>query len=464
MRDKQTRPLFIPAMFSCMVLFAQSSTNAATPPVAPNTPTFWAYDFVDSVGVNTHLLHPDSFYGQVDLLKQRLASARIRHIRDGAMDQYGGFFAGDKAELYKDLGRNGIRVTFIFRIALSKEFVQGFPARVDPAFEAYELVNELNMQNKVPWVETLQAWMPDFRDKIRSNPASASYPIVGPSLADLGNDPYGLLGNQEVNLDIGNIHKYYRNYNPGTLGYGGAGKPPCEVPRYGSLAYALCQAAKVSGAKPIIATEAGYGSDPSIAKQVNPAVQSKYIVRMLMLHLKAGVRRTFIYHLADYGPDTFNTFGLLTANGTEKPAFKVIRSLMVELDDTAPTVPATQLPISITGNVAAVESLLFAKSDGSYRLALWLEKPSWDVAANASAGAPLNVTSQVVTLTLPPPYQVRRLITFSDTGQATAKLTSLTTSPSTLTVRDTLMLVDIGQADPSKKSTPPSAPALSKPQ
>ena len=48
---------------------------------------------MDSVGVNTHLRHARSFYDRdFELLKQRLLAARIRHIRDGAMDQDGRFF------------------------------------------------------------------------------------------------------------------------------------------------------------------------------------------------------------------------------------------------------------------------------------------------------------------------------------------------------------------------------------
>ena len=126
--------------------------NASGWTAAVQRPTYWAHDFVDSVGTVIHLLHPDSFYGsQFEVMKQKLLAAHIMHVRDGAMDAHGGFFNGDQATRFQELGRAGIRVTFITRLNVSREFVQGFPARVSPAFEAYELPNELNIAHGVPW-------------------------------------------------------------------------------------------------------------------------------------------------------------------------------------------------------------------------------------------------------------------------------------------------------------------------
>ena len=200
--------------------------------------TRWSRQFTDSVGMNTHLRHARSVYDRdFELLKQRLLGARIRHIRDGAMDQDGKFFERDRAGRFRELGEAGIRVTFIFRPMVTREFVQGFPERVRPAFEAYELPNELNQQKNMPWAEVLRVWMPMFSEYVRSGSESARYPIVGPSVADLGGDPQLLLGQKAAELDFGNLHKYYRAFNPATSGYGKPGRPPCEAFRYGALPY-----------------------------------------------------------------------------------------------------------------------------------------------------------------------------------------------------------------------------------
>ena len=223
--------------------------------------TYYAHDFVESVGVNTHLRHAGSVYDtQFQKLKQRLLDAHIGHFRDGAMDQDGGFNKSESADgalRFAELGRAGMRGTFIFRPLVSREFVTGWPRRVAPAFEAYELPNELNLNNSLPWPETLRLWMPMFRQYVAS--AGPSYPIIAPSLADLGNEPYKLLGDHSEDVDFGNIHKYYRDFNPGTEGYGKAGSPPCEAVALRATGVRHVPGAAYLGSQPIIATEVGCG-------------------------------------------------------------------------------------------------------------------------------------------------------------------------------------------------------------
>ena len=418
-------------------LAAASAATHATP-----IETRWAKAFTESVGVNTHLRHARSFYDRdFELLKQRLLAARIRHIRDGAMDQDGKFFARDRAERFRELGEAGIRVTFIFRPMVTREFVQGFPERVHPAFEAYELPNELNQQKNMPWAEVLRVWMPMFAGYVRSGTDSARYPIVGPSVADLGGDPQLLLGGQAAELDFGNLHKYYRSFNPATSGYGRPGRPPCEAFRYGALPYALCQVRRISGDKPIVCTEAGYASNGPSARAVTPEIQARYLARMLMLHLKAGITRTFIYQLADHGSDEGGAMGLLEADGGEKPAWRQLSALMQELDDSPKggMGRAPPLDVALAGELENLEAMLFAKVDGSYRLVLWVETPSFDPAAARA----LDVANQQVTLTLPAGFRARRLMTFEDTG--TPNVQRLSGAAPRLAIGDNLSIVDIGR-------------------
>src|SRR5262245_22988483 len=42
-----------------------------------------AYDFVNSIGVNTHLNYFDVTYGNFQLVERELTSIGIRHVRDG---------------------------------------------------------------------------------------------------------------------------------------------------------------------------------------------------------------------------------------------------------------------------------------------------------------------------------------------------------------------------------------------
>jgi hypothetical protein len=414
--------------------------GAAAAHATPSIETRWARQFTDSVGVNTHLRHARSFYDlQFDLMKQQLLAARIRHIRDGAMDQDGGFSERDRAERFRELGEAGIRVTFIFRPMVTREFVQGFPERVRPAFEAYELPNELNQQKNLPWAETLRVWMPMFAQYARGDRESARYPIFGPSIADLGGDPQRLLGLMTAELDFGNLHKYYRAFNPATTGYGRPGTPPCEAWRYGSLPYAMCQVRRISGEKPIVCTEAGYASNGPSARAVTPEIQARYVARMLMLHLKAGIVRTFVYQLADHGNDEGGAMGLLDANGGEKPAWRQLRALMQELDDEPGRGTAPPLDLALDGEIENIEVMTFAKVDGSYRVVLWLETPSSD----PKTGRAVEVATQEVTLKLPAKFRARRVMTFEPSGAATVR--TLAGGQPRLAIGDNLSIVDIGR-------------------
>jgi len=446
--------VFLLSAAACAGTAGAQTTTAPKP-----TPTFKAWEFLDSVGVNTHLTYTTSFYmDRFDVLKQRLAAARIKHIRDGAIDNLGGFWTRDQYQRFAELGNAGIRVTFIFRQSVPKEFVQGFPARVAPAFGSYESPNELNNKKMENWVEVLRTWVPTLRQYVLSNPTTAGYAVIGPSLVDLGAEPFTALGSLEAYIDYGNVHHYVPGYHPGNTGYGRRALPPCDAYRYGQIQYGLCLATKVSGTKPIICTETGYGTNPAINHQVTPAIQAKYIARLLLLQLKLGVKRTFIYQLADYGKDSFQDYGLLTADGTEKPSFVQLRELMNELNDVPTTNAPTPLSLSLAGSVSGVESVMFQKSDGSYRLILWLEKSGYDPNANAGAGAPVVVPPQSITLTLPSTHQVRRILTFRATGVAVAQYISTVTSPMPLSITDNLTIVDL--APPPVR---PLAPEVTRP-
>ena len=415
------------------ILFCQCAV------AAPSIPTFSASEFVASVGVNTHLHHAGSYYDvHFDQLAPRLLAAHISHVRDGATDLDGGFYPRDDAERFAELGRAGIRVTFVFRPMVTREFVTGWPARVAPAFEAYEAPNEYNLQKTQPWSETLRLWLPRFAQYIRENPATARFPILGPSIADLGGEPQRTPGDLSASFDFGNIHKYYRAFAPINPGYGAPGTPPCEHFRYGQLAYAMCEMRRISADKPMVCTEAGYGTGSTPGRELSPELQARYLARMLLLHFKAGLKRTFIYQLADSGDDVGANFGLLDAAGGEKPASRQIAALLGELAGPELDAPPKPLPLAIERAPANLEGMSFARHDGSYRVVLWQETPS----ADARSSAPLAVGAQLVRLALPPNYRATAVISFAPDGRAVVRTVSAVCSLD-LSVTDNPTLVRV---------------------
>jgi len=159
------------------------------------------------------------------------------------------------------------------------------------------------------------------------------------------------------------------------------------------------------------------------------------------LVLKAGIARTYIYQFTDYGSDGFGAFGLLKADGSPKPAYTELSALLTELDDTAQSRPTDELTLAVTGDFQDVETVLFEKSDRSYRLAIWLEKPAYD----PKTGAALEVPGQVVALAMPSNYHARRLLTFSDTGAMITKQLAGTAASLEISVQDNVTLIDIAR-------------------
>ena len=421
------------------VVFATCACGATVGPQTIQASS--AAAFVDSIGVNVHFSNPGSVYvTRFSMVKERVLALGVTHLRDGAVDRGGGFSEGDGAALFKELGAAGVRLTFLFNANTHKDFVQGFPARVAPAFEAYEFPNELNTAGTADWVGVLRAWAPVFYSYVQSNGTAPRYPVVGPSLADAGDNPAAALGDLSTYLDFGNTHAYYTARHPATPGWGGPGASPCEVWRYGALDYNLCNARRVSGSKPILSTETGWGSDSKVLGQVTPALQAKYLARMLLLHFNAGVARTFIYQLVDSGSDGFGPYGLVTTTGAEKPAFTQIRNLIGLLHDGPATGSPQALTLTLTGDTADVHTLLFEKSDRTFRLIAWIEKQGFDPFTRV----PVTVAPIPVTLRLEGKARVRAAFLFQDDGTTDKE----TPSPDVggrypLTLTDNLTVLEI---------------------
>ena len=160
---------------------------------------------------------------------------------------------------------------------------------------------------------------------------------------------------------------------------------------------------------------------------------------MLMLHLKAGILRTFVYQLADHGSDEGGAMGLLDADGGEKPAWRQLRALMQELDDEPGRGAAPPLDLGLDDEIKNLEVMTFAKVDGSYRVVLWLEAPSVD----PKTGRAVEVATQEVTLKLPTKFRARRVMTFEPSGAPMVR--TLTGSQPRLAIGDNLSIVDIGR-------------------
>lgn len=414
-------------------------------------------DFVDSVGVVTHMTYQSTGYDlSPRLLKQRLLDAHIHHLRDGALSSHdGGFSPNDKAERFAEYGRAGIKTTFVFTVNASEFFVRRFPHRVEPAFEAYEGPNEYNLNpGGTGWSDTLRRWMPKFYRYVKQDPQTRDFPVIGPSLVipDLAN-PYARLADQSAFLDEGNIHDYMGTGSP-NVGWGGPGVPPCEDQRYATIDFWLCYVSALSGRKPVVATETGWGSAFGGFGHVGPTAQARNTVRLLFEHFSRGITRTFLYQLVDQGDDGFGDYGLLDASLHPKPAYTELRQLLGLLDEPPAATRMPALVWGMHGETENVHHLLLAKSDRTVILALWLDVPGWDLSANHGRGAPIETRSQKVILRLCGSPTGITQYSYDD-NRASFERTTPTTSPSVtsltslrIEVRDSLTLLMLQNLPP----------------
>ncbi len=232
--------------------------------------------------------------------------------------------------------------------------------------DSFEGPNELDI-NTPNWIDVDR----DFQKSIFSSVQSASSPhrpqVIAPSLAFVakGKEFRGTL----AGFDEGNLHSYP------------AGKMPSAVfPEQLDLAKA------VFGDKPIVMTETGYHNalnDHSDQPGVPEQTAAKYIPRLFLENFCEHIPRTYLYELFDEKPDPSLSnnqlhWGLVRADGTEKPAYLALKNLLHELNDNAKPGPPLALSWTLSDSGPAIHHLLLKKSNGEFDLILWQEVSSYN--------------------------------------------------------------------------------------
>ena len=114
------RHLLIPALLMAFALSAGAETARS------------ADAFVDSVGVNIHLHYADTSYSNFARVQQALQNLGIRHVRDGLIDtRWKEYY-----DRHNQLGRMGIKGTFITAPDQSEQLLLDYPQRMKDTFEA----------------------------------------------------------------------------------------------------------------------------------------------------------------------------------------------------------------------------------------------------------------------------------------------------------------------------------------
>lgn len=325
-----------------------------------------AWDFINSVGVNTHFGYYDTQYARYEeILKPRLLESGIKHIRDGTYNE-------DVVRKYKEVGKAGVRLLLITR----SNKVADQAKSIGPMLWGVEAVNEPDgRRTPGSWEQAAREEQRKLYEVIKGDLDLQSIPVVGISLANIKESP-GLLGDLSQWMDYGGMHPY------------AAGQHPCNHWGWGmSMADALNTARKVSKNKPLLVTECGYHNKENNPPHPGVSEQAAaiYHIHLPFVYFNQGIVRSYKYEFIDLKPDEAMTdmechFGLVRSDGTPKPSFSALKNLLALLNDNDRSFVPQPLPIRIVSpDTALVQSTLLQKSDGSWWLALFRNVTIYDL-------------------------------------------------------------------------------------
>ncbi|HVW74346.1 MAG TPA: hypothetical protein VHC39_11950 [Rhizomicrobium sp.] len=327
-------------------------------------------DFINSIGVNTHLRYTDSTYANIPNVIADLKYLGIDNIRDNAMNT--GFNiqimtglnmvanAGIKMDLF-DQGDLPDTMT-----ALDK-FAQAHPGTIRSIEGPNEVNNFPVSYNGLTGTAGAIAFQNALYASVKSDPKLAGVPVYNftDNIAASGSS------------DALNIHPYASN-----------GAQPMSA-----IQSNISQLAP-NHASGLVITEAGY-STANTTNGVDQITQAKETLNLLMDSIKSGASVTYLYQLMDGYSDPSGTnledhFGLFDASNNPKLAATAIHNLTAILSDpgsTSSSFKTGSLNYTIKGMKADGNSLLMEKSNGAFDLVVWEEPQIWNSTTKTDVAA-----------------------------------------------------------------------------
>lgn len=399
-----------------------------------------AQSLIEHVGVCVHLSYFRTPYGDFDnLVRPRLLESGIRYIRDGVL--VGGSYGPDH-EYYRrlrNLAAEGLRFSLVVPD-------QNFPSTAVPpdklrdVFEwtgrgvvFFEGANEVNLLHNTTWPNITRECQKAMYDAIKADADLKALSVLGPALAGVGPSPL-MLGDISAYVDYANWHTY------------SGGRPPENLRGPGSLNEFLKAAEAVYPNRKMIITETGYHSALDIPAGKHPPtpepVIARYMPRLLIWNLKAGIPRTFVYELIDtHEPNTADAeanFGLIRHDGSPKPSYFAIKNLLQLFADPGPVFEPVQLAFTVIEAVPELQVVTFQRRNGVFLLAIWLGVAGWDSIARVN----LPSAPRSVHLAFASTISLVRYHRFSDDGGVNREDGPAATKDVTLTVTDNLTVIE----------------------
>ena len=354
-----------------------TESPTATPAPLPSEAARSAYDFINSIGADSHFNYP----GEVYVTNYRSVASEtialgIKHLRDGGTSE---------GTRLSSLAAYGIMHS---SGGLVSDTASDINARLesDPFVEFTEPQNEYDSYaEKDPnWVAHLRAEQILLYKTVKENPKLSHITVLGPALASLKN--YAVVGDLSAYMDIGNEHDGTCFYNPGET-----------VDRDNNIQLKLTYLKPMIGSRPIYTTESAYTDNMAQTCGVPDDIIAKYDPRTIAERWNDGITRTYFYQLADT-PDEgeFADEGLLSATGQPLPQYEAMKSMMTLLQSGPPTFTPAPLRFKLSGATTNVHHTLLQAAPNIYFLLIWIEAQGFDPKSGR-----IVVPNQLVTLTLP---------------------------------------------------------------
>ncbi len=479
-----------------------SQTNPSQPPAATTTvQAASASDFLNSIGVACHFDYFWTPYNNFSGVEALLLQSGIRNVRDGGTDP-------TAVSSFRALHNSGIDVTWVMDaidgVAPTSAYWTTAPHYTLPSFlenvlgtnaiSAIEISNEIDIYyGSIKWHQQDQAYLSDnprasnywgsyiqslVQDTsavVRQDPALASILLIGTSFGlPWAGVPAGAFYSF---VDQGAIHPYmYRGNASVTNGTAYDGVPhyllqstetsvlideyPIAISNFDSPYQ------RGNQQKPLVVTETGYytGLAPY---SIDELTHAKYVPRIFAEYFRHGISKTFVYEFVDEGADggMENSFGLVRADLTPKPAYTALQSMIGLLQDSGGQFSPSQLtygfnpgPDQSYTRLQYAHDLLLEKSDGDFFLLFWQDISDAnrvDSNGNAITGTDPDVNPDAlpVQITLPSNILKATLYTYDGNWQLQASPVSINSSRILVQSSDELQILRLQTASTLPSTT-----------
>jgi hypothetical protein len=314
--------------------------------------------------------------------------------------------------------------------------------KAHPGYEAIEGLNEpdFNTRSYNGFMDSpstnsypaTRAFQNDMYAAIKADPQTQGVTVLSPAMGGSSKSQYLA----PISFDIAAMHSY----------------PSAREPTF-NLDTNINNMTTLRGSplKPLMSTETGYYNNPVQFGWIPENLSAKYIPRLYAEYFNRGIDRTYLYELANQGPDTTQreqNFGLLRFDLSEKPAFTALKNVieLVEEPSVAPFTPgALDYTLTSSSSLSSVHHTLLEKSSGVFYLMLWQEVPVFNRTANNNQGAEIANPSITATLNLTTSIAQARL--FLPNSSTTATNTYARPASFNINIPDQMLIIELTTSD-----------------